>query len=98
MRRVDSRPGCGALRVRAWNYTRGCPVRTAESLERARGGNRSAGSRAAAEGRVMKRPSGEEEMIRGFVARWGDAAAGIGDDAAILDVPAGEKLVISTDA
>ena len=37
-------------------------------------------------------------MIRGFVERWRDVAVGIGDDAAIMDVPAGEKLVISTDA
>jgi thiamine-monophosphate kinase len=29
---------------------------------------------------------------------WGPTAIGIGDDAAILDVPAGERLVVSTDA
>ena len=40
----------------------------------------------------------ESELIRSFVERWGERSAGIGDDAAILDVPAGEKLVVSTDA
>ena len=42
--------------------------------------------------------SEEAELIREFVALWGDRAAGIGDDAAILDIPRGEKLVVSTDA
>jgi thiamine-monophosphate kinase len=37
-------------------------------------------------------------MIRSFVEGWGDIAAGIGDDAAVLEIPAGEKLVVSTDA
>ena len=42
--------------------------------------------------------SEEADLIRKFVAQWGARAAGIGDDAAILDVPSGEKLVVSTDA
>lgn len=42
--------------------------------------------------------SAESELIRGFIRQWGARASGIGDDAAILDVPPGEKLVISTDA
>ena len=37
-------------------------------------------------------------MIRDLVRRWGSAAKGIGDDAAVLDVPAGSRLVASTDA
>ena len=37
-------------------------------------------------------------MIRDLVRRWGAAAHGIGDDAAILDVPPGTRLVASTDA
>jgi thiamine-monophosphate kinase len=42
--------------------------------------------------------SDEADLIRKFVAQWGARASGIGDDAAILDVPSGEKLVVSTDA
>ncbi|HEY7568708.1 MAG TPA: thiamine-phosphate kinase [Gemmatimonadaceae bacterium] len=40
---------------------------------------------------------GEFDMIRHLVQRWGRAARGLGDDAAILDTPAGEQLVVSTD-
>lgn len=40
----------------------------------------------------------EFDAIRALLARWGDRASGIGDDAAVLDVPAGEQLVVSTDA
>jgi thiamine-monophosphate kinase len=40
----------------------------------------------------------EFDVIRDFVARWGDAAIGIGDDAATLEVPRGEKLVVSVDS
>jgi len=40
----------------------------------------------------------EFDVIRDLVRRWGDSARGIGDDAAILDVPAGSRLVASTDA
>lgn len=40
----------------------------------------------------------ESELIRSFVQQWGERSNGIGDDAALLDVPPGEKLVISTDA
>ncbi len=43
-------------------------------------------------------PGREFDIIRDLVQRWGDRAAGIGDDAALLDPPAGEKLVISTDS
>jgi thiamine-monophosphate kinase len=42
--------------------------------------------------------SEEADLIRKFVAQWGARTSGIGDDAAILDVPPGEKLVVSTDA
>lgn len=42
--------------------------------------------------------SAERDLIRAFVARWGPLAGGIGDDAAVLDVPHGEKLIVSTDA
>jgi thiamine-monophosphate kinase len=43
-------------------------------------------------------PGGEFDLVREMLARWGDAAAGIGDDAAVLQVPEGERLVVSTDA
>ena len=40
----------------------------------------------------------EFDAIRDLVKRWGSAAGGIGDDAATIDVPRGEQLVISVDA
>jgi thiamine-monophosphate kinase len=40
----------------------------------------------------------ETNLIRSFVERWGAASAGIGDDAAVFEIPLGEKLVVSTDA
>lgn len=43
-------------------------------------------------------PGREFDVIRDLVRRWGDAARGIGDDAAILDVPPGSRLLASTDA
>lgn len=43
-------------------------------------------------------PGREFDVIRDLVGRWGPAAQGIGDDAAVLDVPAGTRLVASTDA
>jgi thiamine-monophosphate kinase len=43
-------------------------------------------------------PGREFDVIRDLVRRWGSAARGIGDDAAVLDVPAGHRLVASTDA
>lgn len=39
----------------------------------------------------------EFDMIRNLAQRWGRAARGLGDDAAILEAPAGEQLVVSTD-
>jgi thiamine-monophosphate kinase len=41
---------------------------------------------------------GEFELIRQMRERWGSLAVGIGDDAAVLQPPRGEQLVISTDA
>lgn len=40
----------------------------------------------------------EFDLIRRMQARWGDLAIGIGDDAALLEVPRGEQLAASTDA
>ncbi|MGH7720655.1 MAG: thiamine-phosphate kinase [Gemmatimonadaceae bacterium] len=42
-------------------------------------------------------PGAEFDLIREMVRRWGSRAAGIGDDAALLDVPRGEQLVVSSD-
>ena len=49
------------------------------------------------EGHTPLGPGGEFDAVRAWLARWGSAAHGIGDDAAVLDVPAGSKLVASTD-
>lgn len=43
-------------------------------------------------------PGREFDLIRDLVRNWGDTAHGIGDDAAILAVPAGSHLLASTDA
>ncbi|CAN5610079.1 thiamine-phosphate kinase [soil metagenome] len=42
-------------------------------------------------------PGGEFDIVRRMLERWGDLATGIGDDAAIVDVPAPGRLVVSTD-
>lgn len=40
---------------------------------------------------------GEFDAIRRLTALWGEQAQGIGDDAAVLTVPPGRSLVVSTD-
>jgi len=40
----------------------------------------------------------EFAIVRALVERWGTASFGTGDDAAILDVPVGQQLVVSTDS
>lgn len=42
-------------------------------------------------------PGAEFDTIRAMLARWGALAQGVGDDAAVLDVPPGARLVVSTD-
>jgi thiamine-monophosphate kinase len=42
-------------------------------------------------------PGKEFDIVRILLAEWGKAAQRIGDDAAIIDVPNGERLVVSTD-
>lgn len=42
-------------------------------------------------------PGKEFDIVRSLLAEWGNAAERIGDDAAVLQVPEGEKLVVSTD-
>ncbi|MFL5595396.1 MAG: thiamine-phosphate kinase [Gemmatimonadaceae bacterium] len=39
----------------------------------------------------------EFDLVRTFLRDWGASAQGIGDDAAVLQVPSDEKLVVSTD-
>ncbi len=43
-------------------------------------------------------PGGEFDAVRAMLARWGELTRGVGDDAAVLDVPPGERLVVSTDS
>lgn len=43
-------------------------------------------------------PGPEFDAIRSLLRGYGAHARGIGDDAALLDVPAGDQLVVSTDA
>lgn len=40
----------------------------------------------------------EFDAIRSLLARWGDRAVGVGDDAAVVRVPRGDALVASVDA
>jgi thiamine-monophosphate kinase len=42
-------------------------------------------------------PGAEFDTVREMLSRWRDVARGVGDDAALLDVPAGSRLVVSTD-
>lgn len=46
---------------------------------------------------VAMGPGREFDAVRALLEQWGPAARGVGDDGALLDVPAGEKLVVSTD-
>src|SRR5258705_9198541 len=41
-------------------------------------------------------PGNEFDIVRILLAEWGKAAQRIGDDAAVIDVPAGEPPVVST--
>ena len=54
--------------------------------------------RPGAPGHAALGPGAEFDLVRRLLDRWGPLARGIGDDAAVLDVPAGERLVVSTDA
>ncbi len=42
-------------------------------------------------------PGREFDLIRAMLERWGARSRGVGDDAAVIAVPAGEQLVTSTD-
>ncbi|MDH5234731.1 MAG: thiamine-phosphate kinase [Gemmatimonadota bacterium] len=43
-------------------------------------------------------PGREFDAVRALLGAWGESAVGIGDDGALLDVPAGARLVVSTDS
>ena len=40
---------------------------------------------------------GEFDVISAALQRWGPLARGVGDDGAVMDIPAGERLVLSVD-
>ena len=43
-------------------------------------------------------PGAEFDLVRRLAESWGARAEGLGDDAAVLEIAPGEKLVVSTDA
>jgi thiamine-monophosphate kinase len=53
--------------------------------------------KSAANENIALGPGKEFDIVRSLLAEWGQSAERIGDDAAIIDVPKGEKLVVSTD-
>jgi len=54
-------------------------------------------NKASSSGNIALGPGKEFDIVRSLLAEWGASAVRIGDDAATLEVPAGEKLVVSTD-
>lgn len=52
----------------------------------------------AAHDSVQLGPGREFDAIRQMVVRWNDRARGIGDDAAVVDLPRGDSLVASVDS
>lgn len=42
-------------------------------------------------------PGREFDIVRTLLKEWGDSASGVGDDAALLEMPPGERLVVTTD-
>lgn len=42
-------------------------------------------------------PGREFDLVRVLLAEWGRSASGVGDDAAVVHVPPGEKLLVTTD-
>jgi thiamine-monophosphate kinase len=48
-------------------------------------------------GNIELGPGREFDLVRTLVAEWGKSAQHIGDDAAIITIPEGEKLVVTTD-
>ena len=55
-------------------------------------------SQGAGTGNIALGKGAEFDMVRRLLSRWGILARGIGSDCAVLDVPPGDKLVLSTDS
>src|SRR4051812_47738854 len=51
----------------------------------------------ASNGNIDLGPGKEFDLVRTLLAEWGQSAQQIGDDAAVIEVPAGEKVVVTTD-
>ena len=49
-------------------------------------------------GNIELGPGREFDAVRRMLGIWGELASGIGDDAAVLDVPPSERLVVSVDS
>jgi thiamine-monophosphate kinase len=49
-------------------------------------------------GNVALGQGAEFDMVRRLVSRWGPLARGIGSDCAVLDIPSGSRVVLSTDS
>src|SRR4051794_17616824 len=49
------------------------------------------------DGNIDLRPGKEFDLVRTLLAEWGQPAQQIGDDAAVITVPAGAKVVVTTD-
>src|SRR5947209_369950 len=62
------------------------------------GARRASGDeRGAVTGEIALGAGAEFDAIRDLVSRWGPRAIGIGDDAAVMQVPRGDSLVVSVD-
>src|SRR6266513_5168450 len=97
------------LRARARHHAGRRAVRASPSVERDRAVARASGvgrapgggtvkpARAADRRNIDLGPGKEFDMVRALLAEWGKTAQRIGDDAAVLEVPAGERLVGTTD-
>src|SRR3954470_4437418 len=51
----------------------------------------------AVDGNIDLGPGKEFDLVRTLLAEWGQSAQQIGDDAAVITVPAGAKVVVTTD-
>src|SRR5947209_2205184 len=94
------------MRARPRHYSRRCSLRAATGVERTRAGAACASDGYLAGGRMTNNtnrrnialgPGREFDIVRTLLDEWGRAAERIGDDAAILEVPPGERVVVTTD-
>jgi thiamine-monophosphate kinase len=54
-------------------------------------------ARNAGDGNIDLGPGKEFDLVRTLLAEWGQSAQQIGDDAAVISVPLGDKVVLTTD-